>query len=119
MANEGLVSVNLSFSKSGRSAELGKTGLQFDISGLDYCKKTQNIGTSEEAISLGDITTPGYFVGINRSTTYNIRIRAATGLADLIVLLPGEVCCFRMYASAPYAIAITGAAELEYLLIEE
>jgi hypothetical protein len=119
MANEGTVTVSLSFNKSSRSASLGKTGLQFDIDGLDYVKKTQNIGTTEEAINLGDITTPGYFVAVNRSTTYNIRIRPATAVADLIVLEPGDVCCFRMYASAPFCIAITGSAELEYLLIED
>lgn len=118
MANEGTVSISLSFTKSGRSAELGKTGLQFDISGTDYSKQTQTIGTSEEAIALSDVTTGGYFCAVNRSSTYNIKIRAATGAADLIVLLPGEACCFRMQATAPYAIAITGAAELEYLLID-
>jgi hypothetical protein len=121
MANEGTVSASIYFNKSGRSAELGKTGLQFDISGVDYVKKSQAIGfAAEEAIQLGsDIATLGWFIGINRSTTYDIKIRPATGVADMILMKPGEPCLFRMAATAPYAIAVTGAAELEYLLIEE
>lgn len=122
MANEGTISISLSFAKSGRAAELGKNGLQFDIAGSDYVKKTQSIGfAAEEAIQLGsDIGTGGWFVAINRSTSYNISIRPATGVADMVLLLPGEGCAFRLAAaaSAPFAQATTGAADLEYLLIE-
>lgn len=119
MANEITASGSLSFNKSGRSASLSKVGLQIDMTGLDYVKLTQNVGfAAEEAMQLGDITTLGWCMLVNRSSTYEIKVRPATGVADLISLLPGEFAMFRMKATAPFVQAVTGAAELEILLIE-
>ncbi len=92
---------------------------QADMAGVDYVRKTQLIGTAEEAIQLGsDIGTNGWFMAINRDTTNIIQIRAATGVAGLCQLLPGEPCLFRLMAAAPYAIALVASCQLEYLLIE-
>jgi hypothetical protein len=120
VANELTISSSLNFVKSGRSVGLQRNGIQADVTGLDYVKQTQNIGVTEEALDLGDISTNGWVMFVNRSASYEIRIRAASGAADLISMLPGEHAGpFRLKAAAPYAIAITGAAQLEMLLIEE
>ncbi len=120
MANEITASGSLSFNKSGRSASISKVGLQIDMSGLDYVKFTQNVGTAEEALELGDITTLGYCMMVNRSSTYEIRVRSATGVAALVSILPGEFAIFRFAstASAPFVMAVTSPAELEVFLIE-
>jgi hypothetical protein len=120
MANEVSITCTLSFSK-GSLADAFELGLkQATMSGADFVHKTQLIGTSEEAIQLGsDIGTNGWFMAVNRDPTNFIKIRAATGVADTCKLLPGEPCLFRLAGAAPYAIADTGACQLEYLLIEE
>lgn len=120
VANEITATGSLSFNKSGRSADLSRVGIQFDMTGLDFVQLTQNIGLTEEAILLGDVTTNGWCILINRSASYEIRIRPATGVADMISIPPGGFAGpFKLKATAPFAIAITGVAVLEILLIEE
>ena len=78
------------------------------------CK--QNIGTSEEAITLGEVTSPGWAFFINRDETNFIELRVATGGAKFAKLKPGEFAFLRLGsgAQAPYAIADTAACQLEY-----
>lgn len=117
MANEITVSANLAFSKNGTRVSFGKTGLQFDVSGDDYLHQTQVIGTSEEALALGDVT-PGMILIFNTDTTNYVSVRSGTGAANLIKIPAGEFCLFRLEASAPYLIANTASVRIEYLLIE-
>jgi hypothetical protein len=122
MANEVTVSVSLAFSKSGKTIEFSKKGKQLDVSGDDYLRRTQVIGTSEEALDIGDIATPGYFIGWNNDTTNYVSIRSGTGAANCVELKPGgEPVCFRFArgATAPFAIANTANCTIEYLIIED
>lgn len=122
MANEITVSVSLAFAKSGKSIELSRKGKQLDVSGTDYIRRTQVIGTSEEALDVGDIATPGYFIGWNNDTTNYVSIRPSTGGDNCVELKPGgEPVCFRFAraATAPYAIAATASCEIEFLFIED
>ena len=123
MANENTVSVSLSFSKSGKTIELSKKGKQIDVSGTDYIRRTQVVGfAAEEVLDIGDIATPGYFIGWNNDTTNYVSIRPSTGAANCVELKPGgEPVCFRFArgATTPYVIAATAACEIEYLLIED
>lgn len=94
--------------------------IEVTVSGTGLVHARQTIGTSEEALDLGDIATGGYFVAINRDPTNYVQIRSGTGATDLVRLEAGETCAFRLSpdATAPYAIADTAACELEFLLIE-
>ena len=78
-----------------------------------------NVGTSEEAVALGEATAPGWAIFINRDTTNFIELRVATGGAKFAKLKAGECCLLRLGSGAqvPYAIADTAACQMEYCII--
>ena len=120
MAEEITVSMAVEVSKDGIKDSLSLIGLSVDMSGGDMTHKTQIVGTSQEQLVFGEITTPGWFLCINRDTTNYVELRAATGVADLVRLNAGEGCLFRLAAdaTAPFAIA-NAECVVEYLLIED
>lgn len=118
MANELTLSASLKFVKGVKNASFGKSGIQLDVAGKNYALKTQTIGTSEEAIALGDVATPGYILVYNSDSTNFVSIRSGTGAANLVKIPAGGVALFDCEASAPYAIADTAAVDIEYLLVE-
>jgi hypothetical protein len=109
-------------------------GLEFGLEVLNFVKTittkkpvlmTQTIGTSEEAIDLGDIT-PVYGFFKNRDATNFISIRAGTGLGNFARLDKDEngdgkafplIVRFGSGMTAPYAIADTAECQMVYLLI--
>jgi len=124
MAEEITASASLSVDNGIVSSKLAKVGLSVDLAGSDFTHQSQNAATGEAALDLGKITTPGWFLGINRSTTAAeiIEIRTQTGAAyDTIKIEPGEFACFRFgsNATAPYIISASGTPTLEYLLVED
>lgn len=97
------------------------SGLRFDFSGTKYTKHAQTIGTSEEAIDLGEITTPGWIVAINRDKTNYVELRLGTGASLDMIKLPAKNGCALFHAgsdmSAPFAIANTAACRVEFFHI--
>lgn len=93
-------------------------GFLSSIASLQYTKAKQSIGTSEEAIVLGGVTTPKWFIAVNRDETNYVELKVATSGAIFAKLLPGEFCFLPLGsgAQAPYAIANTAACILEYFV---
>lgn len=118
MANELTISASLKFVKGNTNVSFAKSGVRLDVTGKNYTSKSQTIGTTEEAISLGDVATPGYILIYNQDTTNFVSVRSGTGAANLIKIPPGGIALFNCQASAPFAIADTAAVDIEYLLIE-
>lgn len=124
MADEITITTSLSFVKGNVSESLSDTSLTRDVSGTKYVKGVQNVGfASEEALDMGDIltgatTSPGYAFFRNLDATNFVTIRGATGIADTVKLLPGDVALFRLAADAPFVQADAAAVNLEYLIIE-
>lgn len=118
MANELTLAASLKFVKGSTNVSFSKSGIQLDVSGKNYTHKTQTVGTSEEALSLGDVTTPGYILVYNKDATNFVSVRSGTGAANLVKVPAGGVALFNCEASAPYAIANTAAVDIEYLLVE-
>ena len=120
MANEITLTASLAFAKGSVSVSLSKSAAQFsvDAGSHKYYSGMQTVGTSEEALELGDIATGGYCLLINRDATNYVSVRAGTGAANLIKLKAGEAALFRCEAAAPYVIANTAACLVEVLLIE-
>ena len=126
MANEITLNIKLDYSNAGTTTGmLAATSLNVDVAALGVAKMTKQLqpsGSGEEALDLGDIATPGYFIAVNRGPTDTISIRSATGVAALVDLKPDEACCFRMAgtASAPYVISSgSNNPVLDYLLLED
>lgn len=98
----------------------GKTGATVTVTGTNALSHVQNIGTSEEAITLGDVTPGGYCYVENLDGTNFVSLRQATGASDFLRLKAGEACIFRMDAdaTAPFAIADTAACDVLFVLLE-
>lgn len=122
MANEASVVTMMTFAKGNVSsiARGSTTAFTLNVSGAKYHQGVQNIGTSEEQISFGDITNPGMCFLKNLDATNYVEIRAATGTADLMKIPAGKVAVFQFAAdcTAPYAIADTASVNLEVFVVE-
>ena len=121
MANEVTVSMSLSFSKSGVTDALSFSDLQFDVSGSKLIHHVQNVAiTADQALDIGNLTTPGFMIVRNLDDTNFITMSGVTGLAtQTIKLKAGECALFRHMGTAPVASADTAAVSIEYLLIED
>lgn len=91
----------------------------FDMSGSKAVTNIQNIGTSAEAIDIGDITTPGYMIVKNLDATNFVEIRDGSAGADVIKIKAGEVQLFRLATTTPFGIAATAPCTIDYAIVED
>jgi hypothetical protein len=121
MADELTIHATMSFAKSSAALEHTKTA-QVTVSGTECAQWVQTIGTSEEAIQLPpDIATLGYFMAENLDVTNFVSLRAGTGLGNFAKIPAGKFAGPFMLgsgATAPYAIADTGACRVKFSLVE-
>jgi len=119
MANELDLAGKMVYREGGVGADLSR-GCRVSITGTQYLRTVQNIGTSEEALDVGSLDTLGYCMIINRDPTNFVEIRPGTGVQDMIKVSPGKFCIFEFadLVTAPYAIADTAACDIEILIIE-
>lgn len=121
MANELEISCRLKYSKGDVEVDTGNKSFKVDVSGDNVISHVQQVGTSEEAITLGDVAAGGWCMAENLDATNYVEIRQGTGIADLIKLKAGEACIFRLPsdASAPYAIADTAACNVRFWIFDD
>lgn len=124
MANEMQIQFKVTLAHGGTEMTFpdeAEQSVDVDVSGENFLHNRQTIGTSEEALLLGDVAAGGWFFAVNRDDTNYVELRAATGAQALAKLKPGEPCAFRLSAgaTAPFAIADTAAVELEYWVLED
>jgi hypothetical protein len=122
MADEIKCRVSVTVSKTG-VPDVQKSPTQFNITmtGTDLILATQTIGTSAEAINLGDVGTPGVALFHNLSATNYVEIGhdVSAAFESDIKLKAGEWALVRLAQAAPQARANTAPVNLEYLIIEE
>ena len=120
MANEIAFSGSLTVSPSiGRARSALVSGFRASMAGSRVIDDTQLIGTSEEAIDLGEITSVGWAYFKNLDVTNYLEIYNGSAGAKLVKLLAGESAFFRMPPTCvPYALANTAACYLEYIIAE-
>lgn len=118
MSAELLLQVSLKFAKGGASFETNFPSTYFDVSGTVGQKQVQAIGTSDESLVLGDISTIGYCLLRNLDATNYISV-GSDGTLYPIKLKPGEVFLGRWNAAAIHAKANTAPCNLEYTLISD
>jgi hypothetical protein len=116
MANELTLQLSMNFAKSLITANKALTK-QLTVAGEDYVMATQNIGTSEETLGKGSITTMGYLLIHNMDATNFVEVGAVTAQYG-IKLLAGEFAVFRVNGSDVFCKANTLACDVQYLLIE-
>lgn len=83
-----------------------------------FVQNKQLIATSVTALELGGVTTPGWFLAINRDPVNYVEGEVSSGGAKFSKLFPGEFCFLRLGSGAqsPYFIANTASILLEYFL---
>ena len=120
MANEIKVNAAVSYADSeGAKTLLEIVDLLASVSTKKYVQAKQNIGTSEEAIGLGEVTSLGLGIFINRDSTNFIELRTGTGGTKFAKIAAGRLAIFWFGSgiTAPFAIADTAACQMEYLII--
>lgn len=119
MADELTISgLRLSFVKANcPSIAVNAPTLTVDVAGTQVLDNVQSVGTSEEALVIADVAAGGYCYIQNMDATNFVSVRQGTGTTDLIKLLAGEFCLFRLHPSstAPYIIADTAACNVRVL----
>lgn len=121
MANTITATLSLTVVNAGLSLTPSNPSLVATLSGNNLQGNVQSIGTSSEIITLTDVATSGYFYLKNLDATNFVSIaqtNPAVANAALIKLLPGEWCFFPSPLSAVYAIADTGAVDLQVIFCE-
>jgi len=98
----------------------GKTAVSISVSGTNVLYHIQNVGTSEEAITLGDVTPGGQTYIENLDATNFFSLRQGTGTTNVLRWLAGEGSIFRFDSAttAPFAIADTAACDVLFVLLE-
>lgn len=121
MANELSITASLSFADSeGTDETLDVSEYELTISTKKYIKAKISVGTSEEALPLGEVSSLGYCFFKNLDETNYVEIRSGTGASnDVIKVGPLGIALFRFGSdvTAPYVIANTAACQCEYILV--
>lgn len=80
-----------------------------------------SVGTSEEAIPLGEVTAAGgHMTVVNLDDSNYIELRDATGASNDVIKVPAGECAMFRWGSdvtAPYWIANTAAVRVNYRLV--
>lgn len=121
MANELTLSFSSKLTKGTLSVpQWSVPALLVTVSGDNPVENTQSVGTSAEALVLGDVGTCGYFMAKNLDATNYVEIFPDNaGSAASAKLKAGEVALFRLGTSTPYAKANTASCRLQYRIIPD
>ena len=119
MANEINLTLSLAATKNGTTLQHNLSGV-FTMTGDDMIANTQLVGTSNEAIVLGDVTIGGFVAFKNLDSTNYVELFTDSGNAQPFAkLLAGEPMILKSHPSATYyARANTAAVRLLVAAIE-
>lgn len=118
MANEIQVSIAFQATKNGATAGGTYSGT-LTMSGDQLISNVQIIGTSNEAITLGDVTATGVRIMLkNLDATNYVEIFSDSGNANLISKIPATESIYIQPNAAIYARANTSSINLLVVAVE-
>lgn len=120
MANEINYFGSLSVSKGNLSFRIDGANATADLAGVRVNRTVQNIGTTYEAIAVGDLATVGFAFFKNLDATNYVEVggeNSAT-FVPVLRLLPGETAGPVRLSVAPHARANTAAVNLDVTICE-
>lgn len=120
MANEISLSASLACAKDGATAQ-GTAALSITMAGTEFTQNVQAVGTSTEALNLGDVATPGYLLVKNLDSTNFVMVGLVTAVTSgnaFAKLLPGEALLIPTRQTTIYAIADTAACNCLVVVVE-
>lgn len=119
MSNEITLDADLTYSDSeGTAVSLGVIAKTVTVTTKIVSRLKQNIGITEEAIKLGEVSSIGYAIFVNRDTTNYVELKVAASGAIFAKMFPGEMAFLRLGSGAqvPVGIANTAPVQLDILL---
>lgn len=121
MANEITASAQLAV-RSGNLDQTVSKRAQFDLTDTTppVASGVATIGTTHEAIPMGDVSTAGWCFLMNVGATNEIEVGVdvSSTFYPFASLEPGEFAVLPLGTNAPYAKADTAAEPLEYRIYE-
>lgn len=125
MADELSLTLVLDYEKGTYSAFRAFRDLLITVAGERVHRTTQAVGTSEEALSLGDCGVGGFCLLYNHDPTNYVEVKPIASTAPLVRINPLEFAAFRIAlldhlgnALVPYIQANTAACDVEIILLE-
>jgi len=120
MADELKIQAMMSFAKGTIPRQKFDSGqVSVTVAGSNYHRTVQAVGTSKEALSLGDVATPGYVILHNLDDTNFVLLYPNATHDPLVQLKAGEWSGPLRFApgATPNVKADTGACNLEIFLV--
>lgn len=118
MADEIRISASIQATKGTLKVENTAKTFTADLTGTDYCAGTQIIGTAEEAVTVGEVGTPGWCYLENLDATDSITVVFVTGQTNGILLAPGESALFKKSGTGLFAFSSANTPTLKKVIIE-
>ena len=119
MANEISLSVGFSASKGGVTVRAPSGGITRNMAGTEMISNVQSVGTSAEALQLGDVTTIGYLVVKNLDATNFVEIDSANTFDKFPQkLLAGDQVVLRPQTATIHVKANTAAVDIAVTAVE-
>jgi len=123
MADEIRLRASLSFAKSGAFGARDSGDISVTMSGNDGLLTQQTVGTSEEALGLGEVSPAnGYLYICNLDATNYVTVKPASGGSATVnpIVKAGQasLITFGSGVTAPFVQANTAPVRIEYLLVE-
>lgn len=122
MANELNINFTMAYSKGESRLTIPGKQMLVDVSSQVRASNTQTIGTTHEALGMGDVASAGaaYFLNTDATNYVDIGVDVSATFYGLIRLMPGDFAFIpRMATNAPYAKANTSSVNLEYIIFSQ
>ncbi len=121
MSGEMVVGFGLRYSKSGATFSVPNRQSSIDITSQLMTSLVQNIGTSHEALTLGDLSTsigPGYLLNTDATNIVQIGAVVSASFVMMFEIPPGMFAFIPRVNGATvwYAKALVAACNLQFVL---
>lgn len=113
MAREMSITTSINYSRAGGDTEQISESYSVDVAGAPRMSGRQNIGTTEEQLVLGDVSSVGIVWIKNLDTTNFITVGTVTNQRGFRIN-PGESFPFRAANNAIFIAANTAAVDVAY-----
>ena len=116
----GTVSISIGFNATKDGVTVAGSGsLSLTMAGTEMIGNTQTIGTSSEALTLGDVSTIGYVLVKNLDATNYVEVSLDNSQTQILAkLLAGEFALLKPNTATLYAKANTSSVSLFVAAVE-
>jgi hypothetical protein len=121
MADEITLTLKMAVLKGALAHTENPGAISVTLSGTNATGGVQNISTTAEALTMGDVSSPGYAYFRNTGTTNFVELGTGTGgsFVGFAKLKAGEAAVVRLTTAAPTARANTAAVDLQYFILAD